>query len=356
MLSKSTFGLYGVIMATVLLTACDNSQEMDTKPPIIRPVKILEVSAASTLEVNKYPAVISANSFSELSFQVGGMLQELTVKEAQQVKQGDVIAKLDQRDLQSSLDIAKAQFQSSNSEYQRSIRLAKSDAIARNVLEQRKSQFEVSKAQLEQAEKALSDSVLRSPFSGVVAEVLVERLETVSPGQIAIKLMGEDLFEATIDLPASYIARIPKDESEKNNRQAFVYLDAAPSQAIEAEFKEATLIADAASQTYAVTFTFPSPANLNVLPGMNATVELQRNSSAKSLRIAVPLDAVTSDGQKKSVWIIDQKSMTVSSREVTLEEGVGSLLVVTKGLKENDIIVGAGAAYLSEGMQIREWK
>lgn len=356
MLSKSTIGLYSVILASVFLTACDNSQETASKPPAVRPIKFITVNTASDLEVNKYPAVIGANSFSELSFQVGGMLQELPVREAQRLNKGDLIAKLDQRDLQSALDVAKAQFQSASSEYQRSVRLAKADAIARNVLEQRKAQFDVSKAQLEQSEKALSDSVLYSPFNGVVAEILVEELGTISPGQVAIKLMGEDLFEATINLPANYIARIPKDESDKDNRQAFVFLDAAPSQPIEADFKEATLIADSASQTYAVTFTFPPPANLNVLPGMNATVELQRNNEIKSSRIAVPLSAVTNDGQKNYVWIINKDSMTVSKRAVTIEEEVGSSIIVTEGLNDSDTIAGAGAAYLSEGMQIREWK
>jgi len=356
MLSKNTIGFYSILMATIFLTACDNSQEITSKPPAVRPIKFITVNTASDLEVSKYPAVIGASSFSELSFQVGGMLQELPVREAQRLKQGDLIAKLDQRDLKSAFDVAKAQFQSAKSEYQRSVRLAKADAIARNVLEQRKAQFEVSKAQFEQSEKALSDSVLLSPFNGVVAEILVEKLETVSPGQVAIKLMGEGLFEATINLPANYIALIPKDESENKNRQAFLFLEAAPDQPIQAEFKEARLVADSASQTYAVTFSFPPPANLNVLPGMNATVELQSNSGTNTLRIAVPLDAVTNDGQKNYVWIIDKDKMTVSKRAVSLEEGVGSSIIVTKGLKDNDTIAGAGAAYLSEGMKIREWK
>ena len=47
--------------------------------------------------------------------------------------------------------------------------------------------------------------------------------------------------------------------------------------------------------------------------------------------------------------------MTVSKRKVTVKEGIGSRLVIEAGLNPGDIIVGAGASYLAEGMKVREW-
>jgi len=356
MLAKSRFGLCCAMIAALCLSACDNAEEASTGTSAVRPVKLINVGEAEATQVSQFPAVIGANRLSELSFQVGGMLKELPVKESQRLNRGDLIAKLDQRDLKSAVDSAKAQFQSADAEYQRAVRLAKEDAIAGNVLEQRKTQFDVSKAQLDQAEKALADSVLRAPFKGVVAQKLVENLQAISPGQVVVNFMSADSLEATIDLPGSFLANIPKNESDSDDRQAFVILDSAPNQLIEAELKEATLIADTASQTYAITFAFRPPENLLILPGMNATVELRIESETKSTRVAVPLDAVTSDGQNSYVWAVDQEAMTVSKRIVTIEEGVGKTMVVTAGLSTNDTIVGAGAAYLSEGMKIREWK
>lgn len=357
MRAKSRLGLLSTVAMMFCLSACNSDQETDAGTPPVRPVKFITVDAATAIKVHQFPAVIGANRLSELSLQVGGKLQEFPIKEAQSLKRGDLIAKLDQRDFESAVASARAQYQNAEQEYQRAVRLLKEDAIARNVLEQRKSQLDVSKAQLDQAEKALADSVLRAPFSGVVAQTTVKKLQTVSPGQVLVSLMAEDVLKATIDLPASFIARIPKEESESENRQAFVLLDVAPNQLIGAEFKEATLIADTASQTYAVTFTFLPPENLNVLPGMNATIELRHSDSAKqNTRVSVPLSAVSSDGTNNAVWVIDSNTMTVSKRPVTVEPGVGEMVVVTAGLEAEDIIAGAGAAYLSEGMQVREWK
>ncbi len=48
--------------------------------------------------------------------------------------------------------------------------------------------------------------------------------------------------------------------------------------------------------------------------------------------------------------------MKVSKRNITLQEGIGENLVVLAGLTEGESIVGAGASYLFEGMQIRAYE
>lgn len=356
MLARSRFSLFGAIVVMVCLSACDSQQETSSDTPVVRPVKLITVDAAGASGVIQFPAVIGANKLSELSLPVGGILQEFPVKESQRLELGDIIAKLDQRDFESAVASAKAQAQNAEQEYQRAVRLAEEDAIARNVLEQRKAQYDVSKAQLDQAEKALSDSVLRAPFKGVVAQTMVKELQTLSPGQEVVKYMSADTLEATIDLPARYIANIPKEESNGSHHQDFIILDAAPNQLIDAEFKEASLLADTSSQTYAITFSFRPPENLLVLPGMNATVEIRVGNRQQTTRVAVPLDAVTTDGQNQYVWLVDQAAMTVSKRIVSIEPGVGNMIVVIEGLDAGDVIAGAGAAYLSEGMKIREWQ
>ncbi|MCW9000171.1 MAG: efflux RND transporter periplasmic adaptor subunit, partial [Kangiellaceae bacterium] len=323
--------LCGAALATFLLTSCKEKVEEDSSP-VIRPVKIISIKDASETQVNQFPAVIGASRLSELSINVGGKLQQLPINEAQILEQGQLIAQLDQRDFLSTVSSAKAQYTNAKEEYERAVRLAKEDAIAKNVLEQRKTQLDVSRAQLDSAEKALSDSTLKAPFKGVVAQKLVKNLQTVSAGQVVIKLMSGESFEASVDLPASFLATIPKQESDSNQRQAFVILDSAPSQLIQAEFKEASLLADASSQTYKITFTFEPPAEKLVLPGMNATVEIRVNQDNASMRTTAPLDAILNDGTNNFVWLINEKDMTVSKQKVTVEEGVGQNIVITHGL------------------------
>lgn len=356
MLNTPRLVLSVTLVAALCITACGSKEEASTKAEVVRPVKLVNVKSADHSNVSQFPAVIGASRLAELSFQVGGMLQAFPVTESESLERGDMIAKLDQRDFESALTSAKAQHLNAKQEYQRALKLVKEDAIARTVVDQRKTQLDISKAQLDQAQKAQEDSVLRAPFKGRIAQKRVEKLQMLSPGQEVVQFISIDSLDATIDLPASYIARIPKDESDSDDRTAFIILEAAPTQVIEADFKEATLLADTASQTYAITFSFRPPENLMVLPGMNATVELRFEKASESVRVAVPLDAITSNENSHFVWAVDMSNMTVSKRTVEIEEGVGKTVVVTSGLNVSDTIVGAGAAYLSQGMKIREWK
>ena len=340
--------------ALMVTASCGGGDTEQTREAAVRPVKLIKLSSASDVQTSRYPAVISAGQSADLSFQVGGFVEEIAVGPSQQVEEGDLIARLDQSDFQSQLASARSQFENAEEEYQRAVRLMEQDAIARSVLEQRQTQRDVARSQLDTAERALEDTVLRAPFAGVVVQKPANNGDNVPAGQLVASLMGYEGLKAAVDLPARVIA----ESQEVENRGAFVILDAAPDARITATFLEAILLADSASQTYEVTFTFDPPENLVVLPGMNASVELsgaRRSDSAAANRISVPLSAVVSDGAAKYVWVVDENTMTVSRREVTVADGIGEMAVVTEGLAIGDTIATAGASFLADGMQVRPW-
>ncbi len=338
----------------IFLSACGSKEEEAVPQAGVRPVKLLTLEAASREMSRRYPATIEAATSRDVSFSVGGLIVEVPVKEAEEIQEDAIIARIDSRDFQSQFDSAKAQFDNAEEEYQRAVRLASGDAIARSALEQRKSQRDVAKAQFESAQKALNDTILRSPISGVITKVFVSPLENVGAGKPVATVIAPDGLQATVNLPAKVVANI----ENRVDKSAFVLLDAAPSERIPAEFKEATLEADVATQTFGVTFTFRSPENLLILPGMNATMELSSSAvevDGSAPKVAVPLGSVLSDGGAQYVWVVDSDSMAVSRREVEIEDSIGEMVVVLEGLSVGETIAAAGASYLSEGMLVRPW-
>lgn len=336
------------------LISCGGDEGEPTREAVVRPAKLLTLSPASDVQTSRYPAVVSATRFSELSFQSGGLIEEVAVIKAQEVGQGELIARLDQRDFESQLASARSQFTNADEDYARAQRLSEQNAIARSVLEQRKSQRDVARANLDTAEKALEDTMLRAPFAGVIAEVPARERQTVSAGQVVATLMDAGRLEVTVDVPAQVIA----ESQEVEDRGAVVILKAAPDSLIPAVFKEANLLADTVSQTYALTYTFEPPGGLVILPGMNATVELssaRRAESGENQRISVPLSSLSNDGASSYVWVVDEDSMTVSRRDVTLADGIGEYAIVTEGLSSGETIITAGASFIAEGMQVRPW-
>jgi RND family efflux transporter MFP subunit len=320
-----------------------------------RPAKLVVIGQNSNDTFLKYPATVKAENVSALSFEVGGVVSELLVVESQKVQKGDVLAKLDVRDLQASLQSAQAQFDGANSEFERAERLIKQDAISKSVFEQRRSQRDVNQAQLDTAQKALGDAVLVAPFAGYVAAVTIKANQAIQAGTTAITILGFGQMEVTINLPASIMALA--DRNDEGVKIAYLLFSFAPEQRIQAKFKEANLSADSASQTYQVTFTFSSPENMNVLPGMNATLWFQdpRHSLTAAEEVSIPIASVGIDGEQKYVWLVDPSDNIVSRRNISIQDGIGEMLVVTSGLQLGDTVVAAGISSVSAGMKVHPW-
>lgn len=364
-MQTKTYFSYGFSLASLCLTltsilllaACDSgtTSTEQKKEVLVRPAKLIQIGQTDSNEYLNYPAVIQSQQLSVLTFEVGGMLNELLVLEAQLVQKGDVLARLDQRDLKAKLNSARAQFENADAEYQRALKLIKEDAISRSVLEERKSKRDVNKSQLETAQKALQDSVLIAPYSGAIAKVSIEKQQIVQPGKPAITLLGKEGLEARINLPSSIIAKATKQN--KPSTDSYLVLDTAADLRIPAMFKEVSLEADAASQTYEVIFSFENPKGINVLPGMNAVVWFKdpSKSASASSELSIPLTAIGIDGDEKYVWVVDISSMTVSKRTIETEQDVGTRIAVINGLKPGETIVSAGISALSEGMKVSRW-
>ena len=341
------------------LARCGSDSESlveDSSTPV-RPAKLLQVGYAEDYALLKYTAVVDVSESMTMAFQVGGQLFELLVNEVDEVNEGDVLARLDPREYQAQLDTARAQFEEAEAAYESAVRLSAEDAIAGNVLDQRRAQYNIRRAGLDIAEKALNDTRLIAPFAGVISDISLSLGETVQPGDSAISIIGRGGLEATVNLPSSIIANTNNSEAGENTEEEiFVTLEAAPNRRIPAVFKEALLEADEVSQTFAITFSFESPDDLSILPGMNASVWITDPKKASDInRISVPLTAVSIDGDEKYVYLVDPDSMTLSRRIIVIEDDASASLYVISGLESGETIVAAGVTYLSEGMQVRPW-
>ena len=88
---------------------------------------------------------------------------------------------------------------------------------------------------------------------------------------------------------------------------------------------------------------------------MNASLKLTREASSASTRLLVPTFDIFEQTGEHFVWTVDAQTMQASKTPVTIENGIGEQLIVTDGLSAGDVIVGAGANYVTEGMKVRPW-
>ena len=337
----------------IILAACSPAVE-EVQQEVIRPAKLIEITSTSNVQTLRSPAIIQASQSSDLTFQVGGEITSLSVVEGQEVRKGAIIARLNQRAYRNEVSQAKTAFDAAKVEYDRAERLLAGNAISRSIYEQRKSQLDVARAQLDTANKAIEDTILRSPFSGVIATKHAKKFQNVQPLEKIVTLQTTGAAEAEVQIPSSMIAQ----SGRFNFTDTSVFLDTAPDQKIPASFLSIATQADPATRTYAVKYGFTPPESLTILPGMTATVQVTatiQDEGASAEQIRVPLGAILSEGEAQFIWVVDKETMTVSRREISVGPTIGESLVVETGLQAGETIVGAGASYLNEGQKIRQY-
>ncbi len=82
-----------VFLTTLIFrTSCGKTDGEQVRNSVVRPVKLITLSEASSLQIARYPLVLDVAQSSDLSFQVGGSIADLAVADSQEVRKGDVIA------------------------------------------------------------------------------------------------------------------------------------------------------------------------------------------------------------------------------------------------------------------------
>jgi multidrug efflux pump subunit AcrA (membrane-fusion protein) len=108
----------GVLTLGIAMSAC-KSEEPPPAKEVVRPVKTYTVVSANQAIDQTFPAQVRAGRRVDLAFKVAGPLVEGPIEEGQQVKKGQVIAKILPRDFKINLDQAQARTLEAEQQYKR---------------------------------------------------------------------------------------------------------------------------------------------------------------------------------------------------------------------------------------------
>lgn len=349
-----------LLLLPLLLVAC-SKQEPVKQADAIRPVKIFKVHSGEESMLRKFPAQVHSAERAELAFRVPGELKSLPAMAGKDVRRGTVLATLDPSDFQIRVNDRKARHQLAKSQFQRIKDLYERKQVSQAQFDQAKAELDISNAALTAARTDLSYTKLKAPFSGQISQVYVDNHQPVAAGKMVMMLQVRDQLEVRMQLPESLMANIA-DSKGAENYQPEVEFEAIPGKRFISTYKEHNAQADAATGSYTVIMTLPRPANLNLLPGMSASVHVDLNQvlSQKNSAVVIPAKSVFQgeDQQEGSsqakVWIVNG-DMTLSPRIVSVGNLTPAGIEVLSGLQAGENIVGAGVYQAHEGMRVRPW-
>jgi len=266
-----------------------------------------------------------------------GRILEICDCEGKVVAKGDVLARLDDKDVRAQLHELRAREDFAKRELSRQTELfgrgsTTTQAYERASMDLRSLQGLIS-VQLEK----LADYTITAPIDGVVLRRDGEVGEIADVGQV--------LFRIGVLKPLQIVAEVNEEDIPRVAVGQIVLLrtDAFPDRQLTGKVREVTPIGDPVAKTYRIKAALPDDTPL--LPGMSVEANVVTREKADALLI--PSDAV----QGTSVFVFDGQRV----RRRNLELGIrGTRAVeVLKGLSENEQVASPVPAGLTDGRRVR---
>ena len=354
-----------------------------------RPIEV-EVATVTERAVGTQASVLNASGYvtarrrATVSSKVTGKIIEVNVEEGMAVRQGQVLARLDDSSLQAGLRLYRAQLESAKRQIPESeVRLEQARVALRrqeqlrkeglntpNDIDNAKAEVDslvariasaqetvkVAESQIAMQQTAIDDMVIRAPFSGVALSKDAQPGEMVSPVSAGggftrtgiSTIVDMNSLEIEVDVNESYINRV------RAAQPVMAVLDAYPEWQIPAKVIAVVPTADRQKATVLVRIGFTT-LDPRILPNMGVKVTFLREADSAAAVVAqpmtlVPAAAVKSENNASHVFVV--RDQTVERRAIKTGGTDGDRLEVTAGLKGGDRVVISPPPALAAGVPI----
>ncbi|MBB3934122.1 efflux RND transporter periplasmic adaptor subunit [Aureimonas phyllosphaerae] len=322
-----------------------------SEPPMVATVDAKRIGASE----RAFTGSVSARIQSNLGFRVPGKIVERLVDAGEEVKAGQPLMRVDDRDLRLALtaklkavDAARALAVQARADEARYASLLRLGQAPRQRYEQAKATLDTAEGQLSAAE-AEADvarneadyAVLVADADGSVVETLGEPGQVVSAGQAVVRLAHDGQREATVSLPETVRPGIGAAA------EASIY--GLGDRRWPAVLRQLSSAADVQTRTYEARFVLGGDAAAAPI-GSTVTVWIKDPVAARSAE--VPIGAILDENGTTGVWVVDRASSKVNLRPVTILE-LGEETATVSGLEPGTPVAALGAHLLHEGAAIR---
>jgi HlyD family secretion protein len=324
------------------------------------------ILTASGYVVARRKAVVSAK--------IQGRLAELRVEEGSQVREGEILARLESIDYEAAVQRARAAVQRAEAdlaEYRRQLRvaedLARQNILAEDQRDAAASRVKIAEAMLAQAgadlayaEAQLQNTVIRAPFGGVVVKKMAEVGESVAPIPPGVNISTSS--GAIVALADLATLEVEADVAEANvakiggGQPAEVTVEAIPDKRYKAVLRQVIPTADRTKATVQVKVTILDK-DKDMKPEMSAKVtflEPERTkapTAAATPVVLVPRESVVSRGGKPTVFLVREGK--AQARTVLLGTERKSQVIVKEGLAGGETLVARPTDDLRDGALVK---
>jgi membrane fusion protein (multidrug efflux system) len=310
--------------------------------PVSQGAELVRLSSTETDAQLKEAQANAAQIEARLGFTSGGSFDVNDVPEVQNAKASYELAQsefarikslLDQKVVsQSEYDQRRTQMEASRQQYE----------AAKNGAAQQYQSLQAARARVALARKAFTDTVVRAPFNGVVAQRLVSVGDYVTKGMKIAVVVRVNPLRVQLTVPEQFISAISVGQPV-----GFV-VDAYPGRQFEGRVKYIAPAVQADQRALTVEAVVPNPKG-DLKPGLFATARIEQH--ARTPGVLVPAAAVQTSSGTSRVFVVNGDH--VEERVVSIGQTVGDATEITNGLKADERVATTNVATLVDGMKVK---
>ena len=282
--------------------------------------------------------------------EMSGTILNIYVSEGQQVRKGQLLARIDDGGIASGLGQLKTQAELAKTTYERQKRLWDQNIGSEIQFLQAKTNYEATENAVKQAESQLAKSEIRAPFSGIVDDVIQEEGTVVSPGTgIAVfRIVNLSNMYIEVDVPESYIEGVTLG---KEVRVFFPVL----RESVITKVRQTGNFINPANRSFRIEIPVPNDQG-NVKPNLTARVSINDYSNDQAILIPQSVISENSAGEQYIYTAIDtdeENKAKARKQIVVTGRTSGDLVEILQGISQGDLVIEEGARNVREGQQVR---
>ncbi|HTY25440.1 MAG TPA: efflux RND transporter periplasmic adaptor subunit [Desulfomonilaceae bacterium] len=351
-------------------------------PVEVQAVKVSSMFPSRALTILNASGYVVAQRKAAVSSKATGRIEQLHVEEGKFVKEGDIIAQLENQDLKATLDEAganlrvtaaalknaEAELEDATLNYNRHKALRESGAVSEQAFDTAEARFKKARAMetsarfsvdraehsVKVAEVNLEYSLIRAPFDGVILTKNADKGEVVAPfgaalnAKAAVATMADlNSLMVEVDVAESSLEKV------KTGAAAEIRLDALPGERFLGTVHMIVPTADRSKATVLTKVVF-NKRDDRVLPEMSTKVAfLERPLRDDELEafLGIPASAIRKDGNRDLAFRINDNR--IHAVPVKIGRGWGATLEILSGLKQGDLIVLQPHNDVTDGTRVK---
>ncbi|NGO40447.1 efflux RND transporter periplasmic adaptor subunit [Limisphaera ngatamarikiensis] len=273
-----------------------------------------------------------------LEAKVQARIEEMLVVPGQSVRAGELLVRLDDREIRARYEQARAVYEQAERDFRRREKLFQEQTISRAEYDAAEAQLRVAAAALQEAETQLGHTRIVAPFDGVITAKHADVGDLAVPGRALLEIEDPKALRLEADLPEALLDRVQLG-------QTLTVRVPAAQVTLEGTVSEITPVADPRTRTFPVKVDLPARPGLRSGQFGRLLVPV-----AEVEAIRVPVRAIHVKGQMELAYVV--KEGRAELRLVKTGKRLGEEVEVVSGLAAGESLVVESDRPLRDGQPV----